>query len=166
MDLGTGSGCIALALKRSFPRSRVCGLDIDPGALEIALRNSRYHRLEADWIRYDILSAVPLPGGGTYDLVVSNPPYVTRSEQKEMEARVLNYEPARALFVEDEDPLLFYRAISQFCRNHLAPGGKLWVEINERFGKETAGLLTGSGMQDVIIHKDLYGKERYISATR
>ena len=165
MDLGTGSGCIALALKRSFPGSEVWGLDSDPEALAVAAGNGWINQLEVNWIRHDLLSDAPLNAGDGFDLVVGNPPYVTMEEAKGMDSHVADFEPAGALFVDDNNPLIFYRAIGRFCSNHLAPDGWLWVEINERFGKETAGVLESSGLRQVTIHTDIHGKERFISAT-
>lgn len=165
IDLGTGSGCVALALKKSFPGSDVWGLDDDPGALQMAARNGQDNNLEVKWIRHNLLSDAPLPGGPGFDLVVSNPPYVTMGEREEIEAHVLDHEPAGALFVDDDDPLIYYRAIGRFCTGYLVPGGRLWVEINERFGKETAGMLESNGLRQTTIHTDIHGKERFISAT-
>jgi release factor glutamine methyltransferase len=170
IDLGTGSGCIALALKSHFPEAQVTGLDVSHKALAVAKQNGRLNELEVFWREDDILHPSNMPefacGKGSFDLVVSNPPYVLESEKRLMEDHVLHHEPGTALFVKDEDPLLFYRAIQKFCNLHLVPGGHLWLEINERFGSDTAHLFEKAGYQQVHIRKDIHEKERYIHARK
>lgn len=170
IDLGTGSGCIALALKQHFPEARVTGLDVSNKALAVAEQNGRLNELEVLWLEGDILNSLNQPEKSSqnesFDLVVSNPPYVLESEKKYMENHVLNHEPGTALFVKDENPLLFYQAIVKFCTLHLAKGGHLWLEINERFGNETSCLFENAGYEQVDIRKDIHDKERYIHARK
>jgi release factor glutamine methyltransferase len=172
IDLGTGSGCIALALKHHFPDAVVTGLDVSKKAVSVAEKNGRLNGLEVKWVERDLLNEEDLPSAGTlnkkdlFDLVVSNPPYVLESEKKLMEDNVLQHEPGTALFVKDDDPLLYYRAILGFCEKHLVAGGKLWVEINERFGSKIATLFENAGYQQVVVLKDIHEKERYINARK
>jgi release factor glutamine methyltransferase len=170
IDLGTGSGNIALALKHHFPEAMVAGLDVSMEALALAKQNGRLNDLEVLWVEGDLLNTSVLPEQGEldkgFDLVVSNPPYVLESEKKHMEDHVLQHEPGKALFVKDKDPLLYYRAILRFCDLHLDAGGQLWVEINERFGNETATLFENAGYQQVRIQKDIHEKERFIHARK
>ena len=162
LDIGTGSGCIAVSLALALPGSRVTGIDISDSALATASENARRLGAEIRLERHDILSeSVP---EGPYDLVVSNPPYVTHSEQMQMLPNVLRHEPHRALFVPDDDPLLFYRAIARKGRTMLASGGRLWFEINERFGPQTVRLLEGEGYADIRLREDMFGKPRTVCA--
>lgn len=177
IDLGCGSGCIALALKKHYPLARVTGLDLSTGALDLARRNGKQNQLEVEWVRGDILGDIPgdvrgdVPGGGPdsgpggkFDLIVSNPPYVLNREKSQMERNVLDFEPHEALFVEDSDPLIFYRALASISKILLSPGGAVWLEINEKFGSEVAGLMSGSGFTQTLIHKDIHEKERFVQA--
>lgn len=170
IDLGTGSGCIALALKKHFTEARVTGLDFSTQALAKAEQNARLNELEVFWVRGNILHPENLPEisnqNESYDLVVSNPPYVLESEKGLMKDHILKHEPATALFVKDEDPLQYYRAIEKFCNLHLVAGGDLWLEINEKFGRETAQLFDREGYRQVDIRKDIHEKERYIHARK
>jgi release factor glutamine methyltransferase len=170
IDLGTGSGCIALALKHHFPQARISGLDVSKEALALAEQNGRLNNLEVLWVEGDLFNNSVLSEHGEpddgFDLVVSNPPYVLESEKELMEDHVLQHEPGKALFVKDENPLLYYRAILKFCNLHLVAGGQMWVEINERFGKETAALFENAGYKKVHIRKDIHEKERYIHASK
>ncbi|MFO7669057.1 MAG: peptide chain release factor N(5)-glutamine methyltransferase [Bacteroidales bacterium] len=164
LDLCTGSGCIALALKNEFPSARVSGLDNSIRALELARKNGEMNQLEVNWIQGDILSLESTLFPVKYDLVVCNPPYVLMSEKTLMERNVLDYEPHAALFVEDHDPLVFYSAIARLSPEILPESGTLWLEINERFGREVSGLLEDSGFTQIIIYKDIHEKERFIKA--
>lgn len=164
LDLCTGSGCIALALKKEFPEAMVSGLDNSRPALKLARINGEKNQLEVQWLQEDVLhiKASLLPA--KYDLVLSNPPYVLESEKAQMDKNVLDFEPHAALFVEEKDPLLFYRAISQLAPEILSPGGSVWLEINERFGAQVASLMIEAGFSQTIIHKDIHEKERFIEA--
>lgn len=165
IDLGTGSGCIALALKHKYPLADVYGIDHNPKALQVARKNGSDLKLDITWIKMDLLSdEVHLDGA--FDLIVSNPPYVLKSERVEMERNVLDFEPGSALFVEDHDPLKYYRIISKIGSSRLLPNGFLWFEINERFGKKTSDLLVAEGFRNVAIVKDIHEKERFIRAVR
>lgn len=163
LDIGTGSGCISIDLKKGFSCSEVTATDVSTGALEVARKNAISNHCEINFIQSDILNPLDWQGLGTYHLIVSNPPYVTESEKQLMHRNVLEYEPVQALFVPDEQPLLYYMAISSFAAEHLAPSGCLYFEINERFGKEVKDLVTSCGFKDVTIHNDFHGKERFIS---
>ena len=166
IDLGTGSGCLALALKKKFPESQVSGVEKSPEALELARENGRLNKLEVDWSFGDLLDPGFSNTDGAYSLVVSNPPYVLISEKKLMKKNVLDHEPDSALFVTDNDPLVYYRSIAAFCKNKLRPGGLFWAEINERFGKETALVFNKAGFKDVAILRDIHGKERFINGRK
>jgi len=166
IDLGTGSGCIALALKAHFPEADVWGVDFKAEALSQAAWNSRLNSLSVNWKNMDLLNPDSTDLDELYDLVVSNPPYVRLSEKKSMPYNVTGFEPDAALFVADDDPLIFFRAIASFCKTHLAGNGEVWVEINEMLGKETAGVFKNEGFGRVEILRDIHEKERYIHASR
>ena len=166
IDLGTGSGCIALALKKYFPDTEVWGADKSQEALAVAGENGRENSLQVSWIKMDLLNPHTLEESLRFDLVVSNPPYVMNSEREMMASNVLDFEPESALFVEDKDPLIFYRAIAAFCKIYLADKGEIWVEINEQFGKECAKLFEKEGFSKVRVIKDIHEKDRYINADR
>lgn len=166
LDLGTGSGCIALALKHKFPELEVTGIDVSPQALEIARENGRLNQLDVVWIYGDLLDVQFLKSEKPFELIISNPPYVLISEQELMTNNVLAYEPGSALFVKDSDPLVYYRSIASICMTKLRPGGVFWVEINERFGKDTARLFNKAGFEHVAILRDIHGKERFINGRK
>ncbi len=167
VDLGTGSGCLALALKKRFPFAEVWGIDLSDGALNLARENAGRNDLAVQWKRADILHAKAIEQlPDDIDLLVSNPPYVCESEKKRMERKVLEYEPALALFVEDHDPLRYYRAIARMAKRKLKPGGMVWVEINERFGKETASLFDDKSFSHSGLLKDIHEKDRFVYAKR
>lgn len=163
LDIGTGSGCIPVTLKREIPLSSVTGLDISEKALAVAKANAEKMEAVVKFQRLDILRETPV---GHYDLVISNPPYITHSEKSVMERNVLDYEPGLALFVPDDDPLLFYRRITEVCQIILKSGGHLYFEINEQFGEATAALLRESGFASVEIIKDLNGKDRIVTGEK
>lgn len=166
LDIGTGSGCIALALKKELPLARVQGCDVSADVLKIAVKNATAKNLPVNFFHLDILNPDEWARQPQFDLIVSNPPYVTNAEKQLMQPNVLNYEPANALFVSDEDPLVYYRNILHFAENHLRPGGKIYFEINERFGDQMIRLLTDTGYQNIELQKDLSGKDRMISARK
>ena len=168
LDIGTGSGCIACTLAVELPQAVVTAWDISEKALEIASENAKRTHVHVSFEQVDILSPLTTQHSplNTYDLIVSNPPYICESEAAEMEPHVLNHEPAQALFVPDNDPLLFYRHISNYAKTALYEGGKLYFEINPRFCKDTGQLLSGLGFHDIQVRKDQFGKERFISACR
>lgn len=164
LDVGTGSGCIAIALARTLKWPQVTATDISAAALDVARANAR--ELKAHNVTFqlqDIMQATP-PAQPEHDIVVSNPPYICQSEQTQMEANVLDYEPHTALFVPDADPLVYYRAIARYATADLVPGGRLYFEINQAQGAATAALLSGMGFGNVDIVRDQYGNERFATA--
>lgn len=163
LDIGTGSGCIAISLAKALPFSNVTGFDISADALAVAKENAQCLGVKVDFEQCDILGTEP-PASHCYDIIVSNPPYVCASEKADMDARVLDYEPATALFVPDDDPLLFYRAIARYARAALRPGGALYFEINSRFPEQMRKLLTDEGFADVSVSRDYRGLYRYARA--
>ena len=163
LDIGTGSGCIIVSLGKLLKGVRLCGVDISPEAVRQAADNARRNGVEVKFEVRDILSYEEWEWPG-FDVIVSNPPYVRESEKALMHDRVLNYEPSRALFVPDTDPLMFYRKIAGFGRDHLNRGGLLFFEINEAFGKETVELLREMGYEDVELRKDINERERMVKA--
>lgn len=162
LDIGTGSGCIALALKANLPKSNVSGIDVSPAVVKMARKNADHNKLDVDFRQANILN--DLVGFGKYDLIVSNPPYVTRAQMGEMLPNVMNYEPHLALFIEDDDPLKFYKAIGHFCQKHLNPEGTLYLEVNEDLAGDTAFLLESFNFASTTIKKDLNGKFRMVKA--
>lgn len=158
LDIGTGSGCIAIALKKAHPEWDVAGIDISAGAIETAQENARRNGVE---VRFEVMDILADFNGENqpYDIVVSNPPYICEKEKAEMRPNVLDYEPATALFVPDTDPLLFYRRIAS-----LHFGKYLYFEINEAYPNELTALLKESDYTDIQTSTDLYGKPRIISA--
>ena len=162
LDLCTGSGCIAIALKKAFPASYVTAVDVSPEALEIARQNAKNNGVEVRFMERDVLNGVD-GLNGSYGLIVSNPPYVRDSERAQMAANVLDYDPALALFVPDDDPLRFYRAIATIAQNHLAENGQVVVEINEDLAEETCAVFKAQGFTPKV-HTDFRGKSRWISA--
>lgn len=160
LDIGTGTGCIAISLKKALPYANVHALDISTEALAIAKKNALQNNVHISFIEASILSEnTELPNTS---IIVSNPPYVMPSEKLLMNANVLEHEPHLALFVEEENPLIFYKAITEKAKRYLFPKGKLYFEINEQFGKETAELLINRGFTNVAIIKDLNGKDRMV----
>jgi len=162
LDIGTGSGAIPLALKKELPQAEVWSVDISEGALEVASANAVQLNLDVHFEQIDILS--PAPQLPSFDIIVSNPPYIRESEQADMEEQVVSYEPRIALFVPDHDALLFYRQIGLLALDKLTAGGRLYFEINEAFGKEVVVLLEEQGFIDVVLKQDIYGKDRMVRA--
>ena len=160
LDIGTGSGCIPVTLALEMKMPTVFGIDISEEALDIAKKNADLLQSKVDFIQSDILKE-ELPFEDL-DIIVSNPPYVRHSEKNLMHTNVLAYEPHLALFVYDEDPLLFYREISQKAKKALKTGGKIYFEINEALGKETKELMEKIGFEEVKIFEDLNGKQRMV----
>ena len=154
LDIGTGSGCIAIALKKAAPNWQVTGLDISHEALDVAKENAERNNVAIHWQQADILSLCSLP---MVDIIVSNPPYICEKEKVDMQASVLDYEPARALFVPDNDPLLFYRKIAS-----LKGASMLFFEINEAYGEQVCSMLRTIGYTNVERKEDIYGKPRMV----
>lgn len=162
LDIGTGSGCIALALKHRCPQAEVSAWDISDKALEVAGRNARKLDLDVQFRCVDVLSD-DLPKEKQYDIIVSNPPYICLDEKTAMHRNVVDYEPHEALFVPDQSPLLFYEAIARYASQMLTDGGWLGFEINRRFGKEVAQMMEEKGFEDVEITKDQFDNDRIVS---
>lgn len=166
IDIGTGSGCIAIALKKNLPEASVFGVDISKEALNLASKNAFVNEVLLHFLQFDILNPKPVPDFENLDIIVSNPPYVTNEEKAAMKENVLRYEPHEALFVENDDPLLFYKAIHYFALDHLNSGGRIYLEINEKYGKGVLDLFKSPHFEKCRVHKDIHGKQRFISATR
>lgn len=164
VDIGTGSGCIAVALAKFLPEARVSAWDISDTALAIARQNAERNGVRVDFRQVDVLSHISAEAHA--HIFVSNPPYIREQEKAGMERNVLDWEPELALFVPDDDPLRFYRSIAERGVERLAPGGVLYVEINQAYGPETVDLLTGMGYRNVILRKDMSGNDRMIKAER
>lgn len=162
LDIGTGSACIAIALKKKLNKSEVTAMDVSANALEIAGNNAKLNNAEIVFIEDDILNTESI--NGNFDVIVSNPPYVRTSEKQLMRENVLNFEPHLALFVDDSDALKFYRAIIALSLKNLKSRGRIYFEINEALGAHLAKLLENSGFVRVKIHLDINGKDRMLSA--
>ena len=161
LDMGTGSGCIAISLARALKFAQVDALDVSRDALEVARQNATDLKVKVRFFESDMLSPQP---AARYDIIVSNPPYVCWSEREAMDRNVKDYEPGQALFVPDNDPLLFYKAIVPYAAQSLERGGKLYLEINQRFGNEVKRLMQDNGFDEVRIIEDSYGKVRFAAA--
>ena len=159
LDIGTGSGCIAIALKKAHPEWQVTGIDISEEAIEVAKENAKRNGVEVEFLVADIFNLQSPISNLQYDIIVSNPPYICESEKASMRPNVLNYEPATALFVPDNDPLKFYRRIAE-----LKLGKHLFFEINEAYPDELSAMLSELGYTDIQITNDIYGKPRIIEA--
>ncbi len=160
LDIGTGSGCIAILLGKELNIPEIRAIDISSKALKMAIKNAEENSVHADFSRLDILKKDNWDKLDQFDIIVSNPPYVTEKEKTAMHINVLEHDPHSALFVPDKDPLLFYEAISEMARTHLTPNGKLYFEINEAYGEDIKIMLESKGYSDVIVRKDLNGKDR------
>lgn len=161
LDMGTGSGCIAVSLARALKFAQVDALDVSRDALEVARENAVALKTKVRFFESDMLSPQP---PGRYDIIVSNPPYICWGEREVMESNVKDYEPGQALFVPDNDPLLFYKAIAPYAAQSLERGGHLYLEINQRFGNEVKRLLEDKGFDEVRILEDSFGKTRFATA--
>ncbi len=165
LDIGTGSGCIAISLAKLIKNSEVTAIDISEKALEVARRNAEANGVNVNFVQADILNIKEGLFDKKFDIIVSNPPYVCEGEKKEMRANVLEYEPASALFVSDDDPLLFYRKILDFAQKNLKDGGEVWFEINEKLGVKTKDLCIERNFKNVEIISDFKGKDRIVKAS-
>jgi release factor glutamine methyltransferase len=166
LDIGTGSGCIPIALKRYLPESEVFAIDISKEALAVATENAAINEVKINFINSDILDHSQWNQLSRFDLIVSNPPYVTNSEKELMQLNVLDHEPHTALFVPDSDPLIFYREIMVLSKIILREAGSLWFEINEMFGKELRDMALGYGFRKVNIIFDFRGKSRFLQCLK
>lgn len=164
LDIGTGSGCIPIALKKEFPLWQLSALDVSDDTLQVAQQNAASNNVWVDFICMDFLNETLWSGLPDYNIIVSNPPYIKKSEKESMSAHVVDHEPHIALFVPDEDALIFYKKIATFGLSHLKKQGKLFLEINQLLGKEVCELLEKQGYH-TILRKDLHGNDRMIMAT-
>ncbi|MGZ4047999.1 MAG: peptide chain release factor N(5)-glutamine methyltransferase [Bacteroidia bacterium] len=187
LDIGTGSGCIPIALKKNIPEAKISALDISEEALALAKENAEINGTEINFLKFDILSTLNLPAGQSglelltsnsehpisdiqsptpvFDIIVSNPPYIRISEKENMSQNVLNYEPHLALFVNDPNPLLFYKTIAGFALKYLKPNGKIYFEINQALGLESKYMLENKGFKNVELIKDLSNNYRILRST-
>ena len=174
LDIGTGTGCIPIALKANLSQANVTAIDVSKKALEVAKRNAESNKVEINFIQANILDVEDLlilttPNyqlPASIDIIVSNPPYVRNIEKLEIKKNVLNYEPHLALFVEDTDALLFYRKIAQLALKSLSPKGLLFFEINQYLGKETVELLQNLGFKNIELKKDMFGNDRMVKSEK
>lgn len=166
LDIGTGSGCIPVALKKVLNTSVITAIDISSQALNVAKKNADSNNVNIDFLLVDALNEEQLNMLPVFDIIVSNPPYIPVTDKTEMRENVLNYEPHTALFVPDEDPLLFYKAISKFAVSHLSAEGKIYAEIHESMAEAVKNIFVHAGFADCMIKKDMQGKDRMIRAGR
>ena len=164
LDIGTGSGCIPISLMKNLPGATAQGWDISTGALMLAKENAENSHVKVGFYFADMLRQIFPISEEKFDIIVSNPPYVTESEQTVMQKNVTDFEPHIALFVPDKDALIFYRAIADMAVNRLKPGGNIYFEINEKFGLATQELLISKGFTNIILRKDIRGKDRMVKA--
>lgn len=164
LDIGTGSGCIAISLAFNLPDCEVSAFDISSEALDVARKNAIINNVNVDFFKEDVLNCKKLPK--KYDIIVSNPPYIIENEKNKMQSNVLKYEPDIALFVNNDDPLLFYRKIAQLGQKHLISEGSIYFEINEYLGSELLILLKTEGYKEITLHKDIFGKYRMVKCRR
>ena len=162
LDIGTGSGCIAITLAKNT-NAKITAIDISKEAIDVAKENTKNNKVEIDFMLQDILQAETL---SKVDLIVSNPPYILNSEKEKMEANVLDFEPDLSLFISDNDPLLFYKKIGVLAEKSLNCGGKLYFEINEKYGAEILEMLSKIGFVDIALKKDINDKDRMVKATK
>jgi len=166
LDIGTGSGCIPITLKKHLPQAKVFGIDISETALEVAKSNALKNNVEVEFLNLDILKQ-PIPHNSTFNIIVSNPPYVLNSEAKQMDARVLEHEPHLALFVEDNDPIIFYKRIIDLCDKHLAEQGWLFFELNPMYAIDVKNYANASKIFNFTeILNDMSGKQRFLKAQK
>ena len=170
IDAACGSGAIAVSIAASLPQSKVYAFDISERALEIAQKNnetllpysSRVTLFRNDLFHYQNIGELSEQA----DIIISNPPYVTNAEKESMRRNVLDFEPEEALFVPDDDPLIFYKALERFSSQHLKPGGAIFLEVNEQFGAETAAIFKKAGYTNVVVRQDIFGKDRMVMAVK
>jgi len=162
LDIGTGSGCIAISLKLELPNCSITGLDVSSPALEVAKKNATHLNVAIEWVEQDILMSASLPA--SYDIIVSNPPYIPFNEKANMQAQVKNFEPTIALFVTNEDPLIFYRIIARLGKQYLNPNGQLFFEMHYDQGKAIVALFDEMGYH-AELRQDMFGKDRMIRAS-
>lgn len=160
LDIGTGSGCIPITIKKNFPKAQVHAIDISQDALEVAKENADLNDVEVHFTQFNILDESQWSVQPDYNIIVSNPPYIPHNERAIMAENVLKYEPQLALFVENDDPLIFYRKISEFAKAHLREGGYLFFEVNEFLGEEVLEMMQHAGLKKCELQEDMNGKKR------
>lgn len=163
LDIGTGAGCIAVALAKNLPDAEISAMDVSEEALKVAEENAKINKVDVHYFQGDILTMESLPE--KYHFIVSNPPYVRLSEKRMMDSNVVDFEPELAIFVTDEDPLLFYRKIAQLAKRQLTENGKLFFEINEYLGEDLLALIIDEGFENIHLIKDIYGKNRMLKCS-
>ncbi|MGZ5221884.1 MAG: peptide chain release factor N(5)-glutamine methyltransferase [Chitinophagaceae bacterium] len=163
LDIGSGSGCIPVALKKRLGKAQVWSCDVSPGALKVAKQNAATLGIDVNFIELDFLNKEQREKLSSFDIIVSNPPYIPAKDKQTMRRNVSDHEPATALFVPDDDALIFYKAIADFGKKHLSENGIMYMEINENLGEQTAAIFQSTGYK-TIIKKDMQGKERMIKA--
>jgi len=166
LDIGTGSGCIPIALKKKIPEAVVLACDISASALEVAKKNGESLRADIKFIQADILDLSQRKSFPSLDIIVSNPPYIPLKEKETLAPNVRNFEPEQALFVSNDDPFLFYRAIADTGIDHLIAGGKIYVEIHEDLAEEVVKIFSNKGYTGISVRNDMQGKERMVGAVR
>ncbi len=164
LDIGTGSGCIPVAIKKHLPASRITSIDISEGALALAAENAGTHNASINFLQFDFLATQRWPELPVFDVIVSNPPYIPQNEMEKLAPNVTGFEPHLALFVPDHSPLLFYEKIAAFGKEHLLPNGKIYLETHEDLARQSAALFRDY-YQTVVVKKDLCGKERMLIIT-
>lgn len=164
LDIGTGSGCIPVAIKKHLPASRITSIDISEGALALAAENAGTHNASINFLQFDFLATQRWPELPVFDVIVSNPPYIPQNEMEKLAPNVTGFEPHLALFVPEHSPLLFYEKIAAFGKDHLLPNGKIYLETHEDLARQSAALFRDY-YQTVVVKKDLYGKERMLIIT-
>ena len=164
LDIGTGSGCIAISLAKNMPDAKVCAIDVSEKALFVAQKNADLNQVDVTFLLQNILETEDL--NATFDIIVSNPPYVRNLEKVEIKKNVLEHEPHLALFVQDHDALVFYRKIAELAQKNLKENGQLYFEINQYLGREMIDLLESMGFVEVALRKDIYGNDRMIRAKK
>ncbi|HEY5327386.1 MAG TPA: peptide chain release factor N(5)-glutamine methyltransferase [Mucilaginibacter sp.] len=164
LDIGTGSGCIAISLKKKLPNFKVSAIDISIDALNTAKENADLNQVPVDFVEADILNFKSEIVNRKSEIIVSNPPYVTLVDKEQMHSNVTDFEPHSALFVPGDDPLIFYKAIADFAVSHLVPNGLLFFEINENYGEQIIDLLKSKHFKDIELRKDMSGRDRMVKA--
>lgn len=162
LDIGTGSGCIPITLKKENPTLKVFALDVSKTALATAQTNAKLHDVDINFVKFDILNKNSWQQLGQFDIIISNPPYITNEEKKLMSKNVLEFEPQLALFVKNETPLIFYEHIAEFAQSHLNQNGTLYFEINEFFGQRTLDILKQQNFKAIQLVQDMSGRDRMV----
>ncbi|HTI61410.1 peptide chain release factor N(5)-glutamine methyltransferase [Mucilaginibacter sp.] len=166
LDIGTGSGCIAISVKKNLPGFSISAIDISQDALRTATENAELNNTKVNFILGDILNPQFEIEHSKFEIIISNPPYVTMDDKKQMHSNVTDFEPHTALFVPENDPLEFYNAIADFASKNLAPGGLLFFEINENYGEQTVELLNNKSFKNIELRKDMSERDRMIKAVK